>query len=63
MAYKRGKFDACRMVYGSEAEYYLISRDGLLSVTFDLACVVDGEIVYITDEALNGEMKRYLESK
>ncbi len=62
MAYNRGKFDACRMVYGDEAEYYLISRDSFLSVTFDLGCVVDGEIVYISDETLRGDMKRYLES-
>jgi hypothetical protein len=44
------------------AGYYLISVDGVLSVTFSVAVVEDGVITYISDESLRETMERYLES-
>ncbi len=45
------------------AEYYLISEDGVLSVTFTVAVVEDGVVTYISDGSLRETMEKYLESK
>lgn len=47
---------------GEDADYYLISRDGFLSVRFDAAAIADGEIVYISDEGLRETLEECLES-
>ena len=44
------------------AEYYLISVDRVLFVSFTVAVVEDGVITYISDESLRETMKKYLES-
>ncbi len=63
LSYRFPSLDSIILIDGDEGEYYLISEDGLFSVTFNIAVVWDGEIEYITDESLRGAMKAYLESK
>lgn len=48
---------------GEKAEYYLISEDGLFSVTFTVAIVEEGVVTYITDEKLRKTVEDYLKSQ
>lgn len=50
-------------LYNDDARYYLISEDGLFSVNFTVAIVVDGALDYITDNNYRESFERYLESK
>ena len=48
---------------GEDAEYYLISEDGLFSVTFTVAIVEEAAVTYISDEKLRKTVEDYLKSQ
>lgn len=43
-----------------DTEFLMITRYSLFSTTFDLAFIIDGEIVYISDEDLRGGAEEYI---
>lgn len=63
LSYRFPALESILLIDGEEGDYYLISEDGFLSVTFNIAVVRDGEIEYITDESLREKVRAYLESK
>lgn len=45
---------------GEDAEYYLISEDGLFSVRFTVAIVEEGVVTYISEEKLRKTVDDHL---
>ncbi len=62
LSYRFPSLESILLIDGCEGDYYLISEDSFLSVTFNIAVVWNGEIEYITDESLRLTMQAYLES-
>lgn len=63
LIYKLPSLGSILPLKDESAEFYMISEEGFLSVTFNVAVVEEGDISYITDERLRESVNAFLESK
>ena len=51
------------LLSGDDAEFILISSEGVLSTEFDVAVIEDGAVSYISDDSRKAEVEAFLTHK